>query len=157
MAGRRIYGVGNHVTVARLSGINVARVRVITYCIAGGYYVPATLLDGVTAQSRLFQEEIFGPVVAVTTFRDEHEAICLANSTAYGLVAAVWTSNVAQAHRVARRIRAGQVFINSYGAGGGVEMPFGGYGKSGFGREKGLEALRSYTQVKNVCVYVGGE
>jgi aldehyde dehydrogenase (NAD+) len=72
-------------------------------------------------------------------------------------VAAVWTSNVAQAHRVARRIRAGQVFVNSYGAGGGVEMPFGGYRKSGFGREKGLEALRSYTQVKNVCVYVGGE
>jgi len=69
----------------------------------------------------------------------------------------VWTSNVAQAHRVARRIRAGQVFVNSYGAGGGVAMPFGGYGKSGFGRETGLEALRSYTQVKNVCVDVGGE
>ena len=156
ISARQCERVRGYLELARGEGVAV-RQAAVQDSLPEGYYVPATLLDGVTAQSRLFQEEIFGPVVAVTTFRDEQEAICLANSTAYGLVAAVWTSNVAQAHRVARRIRAGQVFVNSYGAGGGVEMPFGGYRKSGFGREKGLEALRSYTQVKNVCVYVGGE
>jgi aldehyde dehydrogenase (NAD+) len=156
ISARQCERVRAYLELARGEGVAV-RQAAVQDSLPEGYYVPATLLDGVTAQSRLFQEEIFGPVVAVTTFRDEQEVICLANSTAYGLVAAVWASNVAQAHRVARRIRAGQVFINSYGAGGGAEMTFGGYGKSGFGREKGLEALRSYTQVKNVCVYVGGE
>jgi aldehyde dehydrogenase (NAD+) len=109
----------------------------------------------VPLSNALVQEEIFGPVVTVTRFGSEEEAIRFANGTEYGLVAAVWTQNVAQAHRVARQIHAGQVFVNTYGAGGGVEMPFGGYGHSGYGREKGMEALRHYTQVKNICVYVG--
>ncbi len=98
------------------------------------------------------QEEIFAPVVAVFSFETEKEAVELANGTQYGLVTGIWTKDSARAHRVASNIRAGQVFINNYGAGGGVQMPFGGYKKSGFGREKGLEELRNYTILKNVAL-----
>jgi acyl-CoA reductase-like NAD-dependent aldehyde dehydrogenase len=122
---------------------------------AAGYFVPPLVLSGATPTHQIFQEEVFGPVATLTVFDDEEDAIRLANATAYGLVAAVWTADVGQAHRVARAIRAGQVFINAYGAGGGVEMPFGGYGQSGYGREKGVEALFTYTQLKNVAVYLG--
>lgn len=122
---------------------------------ASGYFVPPVLLDRVNVNSRIFHEEIFGPVASVTPFAEEFDAVQLANATDYGLVAAIWTDDVGQAHRVARQLRTGQVFINSYGAGGGVEMPFGGYGHSGFGREKGTEALYHYTQLKNVAVYIG--
>jgi acyl-CoA reductase-like NAD-dependent aldehyde dehydrogenase len=90
--------------------------------------------------------------MAVLPFDDVEEAAALANSTEYGLVAAIWTRDVGKAHRLAHRVKAGQVYVNTYGAGGGVELPFGGYKKSGFGREKGLEALLTFTQVKNVCV-----
>ena len=122
-----------------------------------GHFVPPTLVNGVGFENFLFQQEIFGPVACVTPFDTEDEAIQLANATEYGLVAAVWSCDVAQAHRVAHRIKAGQVFINSYGAGGGVEMPFGGYRHSGYGREKGIEALYAYTQLKNVAIYLGDE
>ncbi len=122
-----------------------------------GYYLPPMILDGVRPENPVFHEEIFGPVASVTAFSSEAEALSLANATEYGLVAAVWTEDVGQAHRMARQIRSGQVFINSYGAGGGVEMPFGGYGHSGYGREKGMEALYHYTQVKNVAVYLGAK
>ncbi|GGK29585.1 hypothetical protein GCM10010965_23050 [Caldalkalibacillus thermarum] len=105
--------------------------------------------------SCLAQEEIFGPVLTVFSFEDEAEAVQLANGTPYGLVAGIWTKDLGRAHRLAKQIRAGQIFINNYGAGGGVEMPFGGCKKSGFGREKGLEALRNYTQLKNVAVKIG--
>lgn len=118
----------------------------------GGYYLQPTILDDVPAEHYLAQEEIFGPVLTVTTFVSEEEAIQIANGTPYGLVAGVWTENVGRAHRVANQLKCGQVFINHYGAGGGIPMPFGGYKKSGFGREKGLEALRNYTQVKNVSL-----
>lgn len=117
-----------------------------------GYFVPPMILGDVSPDNPVFHEEIFGPVASVTSFSSESDAVRLANATEYGLVAAVWGNDVAQAHRVAHSIHAGQVFINSYGAGGGVEMPFGGYGHSGYGREKGLEALYHYTQVKNIAV-----
>ena len=91
-------------------------------------------------------------MLAARSFRDEQEAIALANGTDYGLVAGLWTRDLSRAHRVARRLRAGQVFVNTYGAGGGVETPFGGYGRSGYGRGKGQEAILAFSQVKNICV-----
>lgn len=117
-----------------------------------GYYLQPTILDDVPMSHDLAQEEIFGPVLTVTTFETEEEAIEMANGTPYGLVAGIWTENVGVAHRVASGLQCGQVFINHYGAGGGIAQPFGGYKKSGFGREKGLEALQNYTQVKNVAL-----
>jgi aldehyde dehydrogenase (NAD+)/betaine-aldehyde dehydrogenase len=106
----------------------------------------------VPAEAAIAQEEVFGPVLSVTSFEDADEAVELANATAYGLVAAVWTSDVARAHRVARALQAGQVFVNTFGAGGGVELAFGGYKQSGYGREKGFEALLGYTRSKTVAV-----
>jgi acyl-CoA reductase-like NAD-dependent aldehyde dehydrogenase len=121
----------------------------------GGYYVEPTVLDGVTSAMRVHQEEIFGPVLTVTTFSDVDEAVRLANATEFGLLAGVWTTDINTALSVAGRVRVGQVYVNTYGAGGGVELPFGGFKKSGFGREKGLEALGSYLQTKNVCIKFG--
>jgi aldehyde dehydrogenase (NAD+) len=117
-----------------------------------GFFFQPTLLDGVSPDMRVAQEEIFGPVLAIITFDEVEEAIAIANRSQYGLVAGVWTRDINKAMLVASRIKSGQVYINTYGAGGGVELPFGGYKKSGYGREKGLESLASYTQVKNVCV-----
>lgn len=116
---------------------------------SGAYFEP-TLIVGVDPQSRIAQEEVFGPVLATMTFADEDEAVAIANATDYGLMAAVWTKDLSRAHRVAARIQAGQIYLNAFGAGGGVEYPFGGYKKSGYGREKGFEALDAYTQTKTV-------
>lgn len=111
-------------------------------------------IGGLSWNSKLIQEEIFGPVLVVSKFENEEEAIEYANCKEFGLVAGVWTKDIQRAHTIARRIKAGQVFINNYGAGGGVQMPFGGYKKSGIGREKGLEALRNYTQLKNIALKI---
>lgn len=118
---------------------------------SGSYFEP-TLIRDVDPRGRIAQEEIFGPVVTSMTFADEDEAVALANATAYGLLGAVWTRDLSRGHRMASALRAGQVFVNNYGAGGGVELPFGGWGKSGYGREKGFEALNSFTQTKTVVV-----
>ena len=118
----------------------------------GGTYFQPTLLTGVTRGMRVAQEEIFGPVLAIIPFDDLEEAAAIANDSAYGLVAGVWTRDINKALTLAMRIKSGQVYINTYGAGGGVELPFGGYKKSGYGREKSLESLASYTQIKNVCI-----
>jgi aldehyde dehydrogenase (NAD+) len=96
----------------------------------------------------LSQEEVFGPVLVATPFVDEAEAIRLANGTAYGLVAGIWSRDAIRATRVARAMRAGQVFVNCYGAGGGIELPFGGFGRSGHGREKGFEGLVAFTTTR---------
>ena len=98
----------------------------------------------------LAQEEIFGPVLVAMPFDTEAEAIALANATPYGLVAGVWTRDGGRQMRLARALNAGQVFVNDYGAGGGVELPFGGVKKSGHGREKGLAGLLSFTTLKTV-------
>lgn len=119
-----------------------------------GYFVEPTIFDDVDHDSRLAQEEIFGPVLTVTPFGTEREAIELANDVDYGLVAGVFTSDLGRAHRFAREVKAGQIYINEWFA-GGVETPFGGKKNSGFGREKGLEAIDSYTTTKNVCARIG--
>lgn len=117
----------------------------------GAYFAP-TIIDGADPASPIAQEEIFGPVLTVNRFSTDDEAIELANGTQYGLLGAVWTSDLARAHRLAARIRAGQVYVNTYGAGGGVELPFGGFQKSGYGREKGYEALDTFSATKTVVV-----
>jgi aldehyde dehydrogenase (NAD+) len=116
----------------------------------GGFYVTPTLFGQVPRGNRLEQEEVFGPVLAAFSFSDEADAIRLANSTEYGLVAGVWTGNGDRQQRVAKKVRAGQVFINGYGAGGGIELPFGGTGKSGHGREKGFFALEEFAVTKTI-------
>lgn len=117
---------------------------------AGGYYVAPALFGPCDPQSRIAQEEVFGPVLCVIPFDDEAEAIAIANGTDYGLIAAVWTQNGGRQMRLAKALRCGQVYINGYGAGGGVELPFGGIRKSGHGREKGFAALLEYSQIKTV-------
>lgn len=119
---------------------------------AGGYFQVPTLLSDVAPQHRLAQEEIFGPVLVAIPFDTEAEALRIANGTAFGLVAGIWTQDGARQMRMARAVRSGQVFINNYGAGGGVELPFGGTGQSGYGREKGFEALYGFTTVKTIAV-----
>jgi aldehyde dehydrogenase (NAD+) len=104
---------------------------------------------------RLAQDEIFGPVLVAIRFKDEEEAIRIANATPYGLVAGIWTRDGGRQMRVARAIKAGQVFVNNYGAGGGVELPFGGMKGSGFGREKGFEALYGFSTLKTVAIRHG--
>lgn len=116
-----------------------------------GYYVEATIFDEARPGMKIVEEEIFGPVLAVLTFEDVEEAIALANRTIYGLAAGIWTKDIQKAHRVARAIRAGTVWINTYNF-YDAAAPFGGYKESGFGRELGREALEGYTEVKTVWV-----
>jgi aldehyde dehydrogenase (NAD+) len=121
----------------------------------GGHYLAPTLLAPVSADHRLAQDEVFGPVQVLMPFEDEAEAVALANGTDYGLVAGVWTRDGSRSLRLARRLRCGQVFVNNYGAGGGVELPFGGVKRSGHGREKGFEALYAFSTVKTVAILHG--
>ena len=103
----------------------------------------------------LANDEVFGPVLAALPFEDEAEALALANGTEFGLVAGVWTRDTSRAVRMARRVRAGQVYINAYGAGGGIEQPFGECKKSGHGREKGFEALYEFSALKTIVIKHG--
>ncbi|MFT4793465.1 MAG: aldehyde dehydrogenase (NAD+) [Paracoccaceae bacterium] len=142
--------------LARGATLAVAGIgRIVDDAPEGGHYVAPRLLVGATADHTLAQEEIFGPVQIVIPFSDEDEAVAIANGTEFGLVAGIWTRDGARQMRLAKRLRAGQVFINNYGAGGGVELPFGGVGKSGHGREKGFEALYGFSQVKTVAAHHG--
>jgi aldehyde dehydrogenase (NAD+) len=120
-----------------------------------GAFLEPTILTNVTPDMTIANEEVFGPVLSVLKFSTDDEAINIANGTPYGLVGGVFTSNLDRATRAARQLRAGQVFVNEWYA-GGVETPFGGYGKSGYGREKGREALWNYVQIKNVAIKLKG-
>jgi len=120
-----------------------------------GFYIQPTLFEDVPYDHKLAQEEIFGPVQVLIPFDTEEEAIHIANSTSFGLVASIWTNNGARQMRMAKELKCGQVFINNYGAGGGVELPFGGVGRSGHGREKGFEALYGFSTLKTIAAFHG--
>ncbi len=121
----------------------------------GGQFVAPTVFGPVDPSSRLAQEEVFGPVLAAIPFDDEDDAVRIANGTEYGLVASVWTRDGDRQARMAKRIKTGQMFINCYGAGGGIELPFGGTKRSGHGREKGFIALEEMSTVKTVVHHHG--
>ncbi len=121
----------------------------------GGFYVTPTLFGDVPRANALANDEVFGPVLALLPFEDEADAITLANATPYGLVAGVWTRDAKRSMRVARAMRCGQVYVNGYGAGGGVELPFGGVKRSGHGREKGFEALYEFCAAKTIVINHG--
>ena len=124
--------------------------RLDTSASKNGFYIKPTLLGPVPFSHELASEEVFGPILAVTPFNDENDAVRIANGTKYGLVAGIWTENGGRQIRVAKRLRAGQVYVNGYGVGGGIELPFGGFKHSGYGREKGFEAVREYTVAKTI-------
>ena len=141
---------------AASSGLRViAQGSIATDAPATGFYARPTLVADVPVDAPLACDEVFGPVLAAMSFKDEADAVRIANATEYGLVAGVWTENGACAMRMARAVKSGQVFINNYGAGGGVELPFGGVKSSGYGREKGLEALYGFSVMKTVVVKHG--
>ncbi len=117
----------------------------------GGYYMEPTIFGDVGPDMTVAREEVFGPVLAVQRFNDEAEAVRLANGTVYGLASAVWTSNLAKAHRMVRAVRAGVVHVNTYG-GADLTVPLGGFGQSGFGRDKSLHAFDKYSDLKTAWI-----
>ena len=148
--------VNRYIAQAQSSGLRVlAQGQVDPGVPPHGYYVTPTLFGSVPSSHPLAQEEVFGPVLAAMPFTDEAHAIALANGTDYGLLAAVWTENGGRQQRVAKALKCGQVFVNSFGAGGGVELPFGGVKRSGHGREKGFMALEEMSTTKTVIQYHG--
>ncbi|WP_158907099.1 aldehyde dehydrogenase family protein [Burkholderia sp. L27(2015)] len=158
MNGRQLANVSRAVALAQEEGAYIVAQGSIAHDASRtGYYYPPTLLGGVAANSGAFLEEIFGPVLTMTTFDTEDEAVALANATKYGLAAGVWTKDGATQLRVARQLKCGQVYVNNYGTAGGVELPFGGVKRSGFGREKGFEALRTFSVLKTISFRYSSE
>ncbi|QCK88315.1 aldehyde dehydrogenase family protein [Phreatobacter aquaticus] len=148
--------VDGFVSRARGEGIPViAEGQIAPNVPGGGFYVAPTLFGPVPRTNSLACDEVFGPVLSAIPFDDEADAVRLANGTDFGLVAGVWSHDAKRSMRVARAMRCGQVFVNGYGAGGGIELPFGGVKKSGHGREKGFEALYEFSASKTVVINHG--
>ncbi len=150
---RRVQGF---IDKAKADGIPViAEGTIVPDAPEGGYYVAPTLFGPTPRDNVIAREEVFGPVLIAMPFDDEEDAIALANGTDYGLVAALWTRDGSRQMRFAKRVRTGQMFVNCYGAGAGIELPFGGSGKSGHGREKGFAALHDFSKTKTTVFHHG--
>ncbi|WP_111735701.1 aldehyde dehydrogenase family protein [Roseovarius amoyensis] len=148
---KQMQAVTGFVARAEAAGTRVvARGRVLDGVSPEGNFVAPMLFETSDRDSEIACEEVFGPVLVALPFEDEADAIRLANGTDYGLVAAIWTRDGGRQQRLSRRVRGGQIFINCYGAGAGIELPFGGVGKSGHGREKGMAALHDFSVTKTI-------
>jgi gamma-glutamyl-gamma-aminobutyraldehyde dehydrogenase len=142
-----------YIEAGRVEGARLACGGAQARADTGGCYVQPTVFDGVTNTMRIAREEIFGPVMSVLRFDTEDEAVALANASAYGLQASVWSDSLNRAHRVARRLRAGTVHVNQYDE-DDITVPFGGYRQSGNGRDKSLHAFDKYTELKTTWIRI---
>ena len=144
---QQLQTVLNYIEAGKQDGALLQAGGVQALAETGGYYIQPTVFTGVSNSMRIAQEEIFGSVLSVITFNGEEEAVSIANDTDYGLAAAVWSRDIGKAHRTAKRLRAGSVWVNHYD-GGDMTAPFGGYKQSGNGRDKSLHAFDKYTELK---------
>ncbi len=153
---KHMQSVLDHIEAGKREGAKLLTggARASTPELAAGYFVLPTVFGGVTPDMRVYKEEIFGPVVTITTFATEAEAVRLANGTEYGLANGMWTENLGRAHRVAARLQSGQVYVNEWFC-GDIQCPAGGYKMSGIGREEGQQALHNYLQLKSVRMNIG--